>query len=311
MKPSPFLLFFCLTYITCAYAQETIAEKLGYDKETKLLIVHADDLGVAHAENAASFSVMEKGCVNSASIMVPCPWFLEAAKEAAYSEKDYGLHLTLNSEWANYKWGPVSGRNTVPSLVDDNGYFFDNIAEVGRKGKPGEVELELENQVKKALANDIDVTHLDAHMGTALSTKEFLKAYVKVGNRFKLPVLLDHAIPWMQDDDVANLVQQGNQVIIDKLYTANPQNFKSGMGDYYEGVINNLEPGLNVLLIHLAYENAEMQAMTIDHPDWGAAWRQADVNFFEREECAKLLKENNIVLVEWRQIRDRIIRNSK
>jgi predicted glycoside hydrolase/deacetylase ChbG (UPF0249 family) len=309
MKVTILSFLIAVLFTNSIFSQTTIAEQLGYEKEAKLLIVHADDLGVAHSENAASFEVMAKGCVNSASIMVPCPWFLEAAKTAvSHPQSDYGLHLTLNSEWENYKWGPVSGRNTVPSLVDSNGYFFDNIQEVAQNGKPEEVLLELDNQVEMALANGIDVTHLDAHMGTAISTKEFLKAYIKVGNKYELPVLLDHAIPWLKDTDVQSLVEDGNQVVIDQLYTAGPQNFKLGMADYYRDVIENLTPGLNVLLIHLAYDDVEMQAVTIEHPDWGAAWRQADTEFFGSDACRTLISDNKIILVDWREIRDKIIR---
>ena len=302
------LLFTILFSLQWNWAQN-VAEKLGYPPDSKLLIIHADDLGVSHSENRASLLGMREGCVNSASIMVPCPWFLEIAKEAAANaDMDLGIHFTLNSEWANFKWGPVSSKNLVSSLVDSNGYFFDNVQAIAEKGKPEEVQLELKNQVTMALANNIDVTHLDAHMGAALSTKEFLRAYLEVGNQYQLPVLLDKRIPGINDPEITQLIQEGKQVVIDNLFTAYPEHFESGMASFYKEVLNNLEQGFNVLLIHLAFDDAEMQAVTIDHPYWGAAWRQADLDFFKSEACAELIAQNNIVLVEWREIRDKIIR---
>jgi len=291
--------------LTC----QNIAEQLGYKKDAKLLIIHADDLGVTHSENRASILGLESTPVNSASIMVPCPWFLEIANYAKENKTlDLGLHLTLNSEWTFYKWGPVSSKDSVRSLVDANGFFFDNIPEVVQKGNPKEVKMELQNQVKMALRNGIDVTHLDAHMGTAGATKEFLKNYIAVGNQFKLPVLLDGANRSMQDDDIKKMMENGNQIAVDKLYTAYPTHFQDGMGNFYAKTLNELQAGLNIILIHLAFDDDEMQAVAIGKEDWGAGWRQADTDFFSSVECKKLLKDNTITLVTWREIRDKIIR---
>ncbi len=288
---------------------QTIAEQLGYEKDAKLLIIHADDLGVTHSENRASIQGLESTPVNSASIMVPCPWFLEIADYAQENKTlDLGLHLTLNSEWNFYKWGPVSSKDSVRSLVDANGYFFDNIPEVVEKGNPEEVKIELQNQVEMALRNGIDVTHLDAHMGTAGATKEFLKSYISVGNEFKLPVLLDGANPSMQDGEIKELVKNGNQIIVDGIYTAYPTHFQEGMADFYTKTLNELQAGLNIILIHLAYDDEEMQAVTVEKEFWGASWRQADVDFFSSDSVGQLLRNNEITLVTWREIRDKILR---
>lgn len=301
-------LFSILTFLQWNWSQ-SLAEKLGYPEDSKLLIIHADDLGVTHSENRASLLGMRQGCVNSASIMVTCPWFLEIAKEAAtHRAMDFGVHLTLNSEWDNYKWGPVTRSNQVSSLVDSNGYFFDNVRELAEKGKPEEVQLELKNQVEMALANTIDITHLDTHMGGALSTTEFLYEYIELGNQYRLPVLLDKRIPSITDPKITQLIREGNQVVVDNVVSALPQHFASGMDTFYKEVLGNLGVGLNVLLIHLAFDDMEMRAVTIDHPDWGAAWRQADLDFFSSAACAELIAQNNIVLVDWREIRDTIIR---
>lgn len=288
--------------------QKTVAERLGYPADAKLLVIHADDLGVTHSENLASIKALEESPVNSASIMVPCPWFPEIAAYAReHLSTDLGLHLTLTSEWKYYKWGPVTSRDSVASLVDENGYFYPLVPDFASKANAAEVELELRNQVKMAYRNGIDVTHLDAHMGAAVSTPEFTEAYLKVGKEFDLPVLLDARIYAMENSNIKALLDHST-VVMDNIYTILPDAFKSGSKNYYTELLESLEPGISSLLIHLAYDDPEMQGVTVDHPEWGATWRQADFDFFTGPECKKLLDDNNIVLVTWRELRDKVTR---
>lgn len=286
---------------------QNIAERLGYDANAKLLIIHADDLGVTHSENMASIKALEESPVNSASIMVPCPWFPEIAAYAKTNqETDFGLHLTLNSEWKYYRWGPVSSKEAVPSLIDSDGYLYSLIPGVVENARPEHVALEMRNQVKRAYEYGINVTHLDAHMGTAITTPEFMAAYIKVGREFELPVLLDRQMPALQDDSIQSMLSD-TDIIMDYTYTASPEDFEKGMAQYYTRLITNLEPGLNAFLIHLAYDDDEMKGVTVDHPNWGAKWRQDDFDFFTSDACKALLKKNNIVLVTWKELRDKIV----
>ena len=172
--------------------RKSAQELLGYPKDAKLLIIHADDLGVSHSENAASISAIENGCVNSASIMVPCPWFSEvAAYSRLYPENDFGLHITLTSEWKYYKWGPVTAVQEVPGLVNKNGFFYSSVDSLVQNASAAEVEAEIRNQVKRAMQFGINPTHLDAHMYAAHHNLAFLKAYLKVGHEFNLPVFIN------------------------------------------------------------------------------------------------------------------------
>src|SRR5713101_6864928 len=144
-------------------APKSLAEQLGYALNTKLLVVHADDLGLTHSVNAASINALESGAINSASIMVPCPWFPEVADYAkSHPELDFGLHLTLTSERVYYRWGPVASKARVPSLVDENGYFHHDWT-ASTKINPAEVELELRAQIDRAYAMGVRPTHLDSH----------------------------------------------------------------------------------------------------------------------------------------------------
>lgn len=311
MKAFTVILLLVLCGNSVSAQKKTIQERLGYPKETKLLIIHADDIGVTQTENAATIYAMENGSVNSGSIMVPCPWFPEiAAYAVAHPKADLGLHLVLTSEWKYYKWGPVLHQD-VKSLLTDKGFLTDgtsvNLATVA---KVEDVEKELRAQIQRAIQFGIDPTHLDSHMGMLFQTPDFLKVYIKLGQEFKIPVMLNQEIIdafSSRGTDMKKLIGE-KDIIIDKIYTANPEDYKKGMAQYYTGILNNLQPGVSTILLHAAYDNDEMKAVTVDHPDWGAAWRQADFNFFTSDACKNLLKENNIKLVTWRELRDKLLR---
>lgn len=305
------LLMGCLSieaYTQDIQNKKTIAEKLGYPLNAKLLIIHADDLGVSHSENIASIESMENGSVNSASIMVSCPWFPEIA---AYARKnpgmDFGLHLTLTSEWNGYKWGPVTSIDKVSSLVNENGYFYASVDSLVKYADPEEVELEIRNQIEKAYRAGIEVTHLDAHMYALRSTPELLQIHIKVGREYDLPVLLTHEEDIMKEY-VKEFELTEKDVIVDHLYQAMAEDYDNGLEAYYVNVLKNLEPGLSCLLIHTAFDNEEMKAVTNGYIYWGSAWRQIDYNFFNSDRIKQLLKENNIYLVTWQEIRDKVVR---
>jgi predicted glycoside hydrolase/deacetylase ChbG (UPF0249 family) len=295
--------------VKCSSQQKSIAEQLGYPAGTKLLVIHADDIGVAHSENEATINAFESGSISSGSIMVPCAWFPEIAAYAkAHPAVDLGLHLTLTAEWKNYKWGSVSPRTQVASLLDDRGFFYDNGADLATKGKIEEVEHELRNQIERSIQFGIDPTHFDTHMGTMFANIEWAKLYMKLGREYKVPVLINHAAAKaFLNVDLDNYIQPGD-VVADNILMAQPDHFKTGMKEFYTGVLKRLQPGLNVLLIHVAHDDAEMKAVTIDHPDYGAAWRQADYDFFTSDECKRIIRDQKIQLITWREIRDKIVR---
>ena len=297
-------------FICCMLCgQLTTQEKLGYSKDSKLLIIHADDLGVAHSQNQGTVYAMEKGSVRSASIMVPCPWFTEIASYAVeHPQADFGLHLTLTSEWKYYKWGPLAGRTVVPGLINKNGFFYDDVDSVYQFAKLDEIEKELRTQIEKAKQFGIDITHFDSHMATLFGRADYLKLLIRLGREYKVPVLLNRAGPRSPFNEELKGFITDKDVMLDGIYTASPENFKNGMENFYTNILKSLGPGLYEFIIHIAHDNEEMQAVTIDHPDWGAAWRQADYNFFTSENCKKLLSDQNIHVITWREIRDKLIR---
>jgi predicted glycoside hydrolase/deacetylase ChbG (UPF0249 family) len=301
--------FFLSTAVITGKAQKTLSERLGYSKDTKLLILHADDLGVSHSENAATVYAMENGSVSSASIMVPCPWFSEIASYAnTHPRADLGLHFTLNSEWKFLKWGPVASKNEVPGLINRNGYFFSTVDSVYMSGKASEVETELRAQIEKAKRFGIDITHLDSHMGTLFGNPEYLKVLIKLGREYKVPVMLNKPAFRAAFNINLDTLTNDNDVLLDMIYMASANDYKNGMENYYTGVLKSLQQGVSLVIFHAAYDDNEMKAVAIDHPDYGSAWRQADFNFFTSEQCKKLLAEQNIQLITWREIRDKLLR---
>ena len=308
MKKIFILITFILQHFFLTAQQKTIAEQLGYPKNAKLLILHADDVGLSHSVNEATISAMEKGCVNSASIMVPCPWFTEIATYAReHPDKDFGLHITLTSEWSNYKWGPVTQPQIVPTLINKQGFLYSSVDSVKQFATSAQVEEETRNQVRRAVQFGINPTHLDAHMFTIARKLDFLKSYIKVGREFKIPVFLAREIE--RDLNIKfDTILAKNEVVVDSIVTIMPQNMQSDAIGFYTKALRNLGPGLTYFIIHTAYDMEEMKAITKGFTDWGSAWRQTEYNFFSSPECAKLLKENNIQIVSWREIRDKLYR---
>src|ERR1700753_863866 len=159
----------CLMFSGASAQTKNLAEKLGYPRDAKLLIVHADDAGFSHSADSAIISAYQKGAINSAAIMVACPWFTEIAAFAKqHPEMDWGIHLSLTAEWKNYKWGSVAPADQVPSLLNANGYFYDTNAGFQNNGKVVDARKEIEAQIARTKAYGIKITHIDNHMGSVL-----------------------------------------------------------------------------------------------------------------------------------------------
>lgn len=279
-----------------------LAERLGYPADAKLLIVHGDDVGVAHSVNLATIAAMEKGMVSSGSVMVPCPWFTEIAAYAReHPMADLGLHLTLTSEWKIYRWDGVLGARQTPSLYDGDGFLHADTPSVARNADLSEAELEIRAQVDRAMAFGLHPTHLDTHMGSLFSRPDLLNLYLKVGRDYGIPVLLPRdALQAQAPELLARLPAE--TVLIDHLLIATPQVSADHWDDFYAKAIENLKPGVTEIIIHLGYDDPELQSVTAGEADYGSAWRQRDYDFFTSDRCAKLLAENGVRLVTWREI---------
>jgi len=286
---------------TLSAQTKTVAERLGYPRDAKLLILHADDLGFAHSADAASFDALDKGAVSSASIMIPTPWITEVAAYArAHPDADLGLHLTLTSEWETYRWGPTASKDAVPSLLDADGTLPNEDSIVSRRAKPAEVERELRAQIERALALGIRPTHLDSHMGALFTTPALVAVYVKVAHDYRLPFLAMKTNPF---GGGTPMPLAANDIPLDAVVIASPEVPRDKWKDFYLNTIVNLKPGLTEMIVHLGHDDAELQAVTVNHEPYGSAWRQRDYEVVNSPEFKKALKDNNVTVIRWRDLK--------
>jgi len=282
-------------------AAQTLAEKLGYPKDAKLLIIHADDVAETHAVNAATFQALESGAVNSASIMVPCPWFPEAADYAkTHPDADFGLHLTLTSERLYYRWGPVAARDKVPSLVDSNGYFHHDWEQHPRID-PRDVESELRAQIERALAMGVRPTHFDSHQYRLIENgKEIFQVLMRLGHEYNVPVFVTR--DWFAEHAYLEASLGPRDLVLDHTVTISPDVPAERWADFYSDALKNLQPGVTEFVIHVGLADEELRAATRERTTWGAAWRQRDFDFFMSKEFRSLLEQQHIKLITWREL---------
>jgi predicted glycoside hydrolase/deacetylase ChbG (UPF0249 family) len=302
----PILLVVSLVFAFALAAQQsqpttksgvTVQEKLGYRASARLLIIHADDFGMAHSVNRATSEALENGWVSSASILVPCPWLPEMARWAqAHSQSDLGIHQALNSEWTDLRWGPVSSREKVPSLLDKQGYLPLLETQVAQQANPAEVETELRAQIDRARSLGITLTHLDTHMGALLGTPALVQVYRKIAQDYRLPIPLKRA------KNAEQLALAAPESLVDEVLQIGPGVPADQWLKTYEALLQPLGPGVYELIVHLAYDDDEMRGATWNHPDWGAAWRQRDLDMVKSPEFRQFLKDQGFILVGWKDL---------
>jgi chitin disaccharide deacetylase len=288
-----------------AYAagKGSLAERLGYKATDKLLIVNGDDAGMCHSANLGTIECLEKGVMRCATIMVPCPWFPEIASYAkAHPEKDFGIHLCHTSEWMKYRWGPVADRAKVPGLVDPQGYLWHEVPDVYAHATPEEALLEGRAQIRRALDAGVDVTHLDSHMGTLQYDPRYLQMYVQLAVEFDLPMrmaaqetMTKNGHPELREQIAAKGILFPDHFIYDELKEEG-----KGVKAFWLRVVKNLEPGITELYIHAALATDELKAIT---GSWRTRSEQFEL-FAHDEEMKQLVKEQNIILIGYRPLRD-------
>jgi predicted glycoside hydrolase/deacetylase ChbG (UPF0249 family) len=287
---------------------QTTAQQLGYGPNDRLLIVHADDLGMSHSVNAASIEAFKKGLVTSGSIMVPCPWFPEIAAYAReHPELDLGLHLTLTSEWKYLRWRPVAPPDKVKGLLDEEGFMWHSERQTAMKATAQEIETEIRAQIERALAFGIKPTHLDTHMGTLYTRKDFFEVYTRLGKEYGIPVMVMRPTPEMIaygkltgspiGEAELKQVEAEGFVLLDYLNTGMQVKNFAERKEAYKNFLHHLKPGVTMLIVHLGMNDPELKATT-------ASWEQryADYLSFTDPEIAALIKELGIKLTTWREL---------
>lgn len=279
-------------------APATVQERLGHPASARLLVIHADDLGMAHSVNRATFEALEQGWVSSASILVPCPWFPEVVRWArAHPEADLGIHLALTSEWTGFRWRPLSAAESVPSLLDEEGYLPLVEMTVGQRAKPAEAERELRAQIERARAAGLRITHFDSHMNALYQTAGLLDVYRRLSREYGVPLRWDKTMKPPEGG-----VMPAEDVLLDRIVAVDPGVDPKAWRATYEKLLAPLPPGVYELVVHLAYADEEMWGATGDHPDWGAAWRRYDVDLVRSPEFRAFLRDQGFVLVTWKDL---------
>jgi hypothetical protein len=278
-----------------------LSELLGYKKNDKLLIIHADDLGLSSSVNQASFDALNNKYVNSASVMIPAPNTIEVADY--FNENpdiDLGLHLTFTSEWKDYKWHGISQKDSISSLINSNGNFYEKKKDVIKNANPEHIRKELQAQIEYAISIGIKPTHLDSHEGVLFFSPEFFKIYLEVSEKNRLPVFVPKLLAAHFNDDFP----QPKNLVVVKMYMADKNISFENWAGYYDSILNNLEPGLNEMIVHLGIDNNEMKKITSNRIAFGSKWRNLDYNIVSSPEFKASLIKNNIKLVTWREIKD-------
>ncbi|ERM80130.1 hypothetical protein P872_14450 [Rhodonellum psychrophilum GCM71 = DSM 17998] len=296
-----FLFYFLLLGVFMGCTQTNNSQEI-------LLIIHTDDYGLSSSHNQATLKAFSYGIVNSASIMMPCPWANDGVEYwKKNKDMDLGLHITLTNEWFTYKWAPMADKESVSGLMNENGFMLSNCQTLTELATPKEIETEMRAQIEAALQSGLAPTHLDAHMSCVFRTHpEVIASYLRLGEEYSIPPMISKAnldkLKKSYPELLIGIDLKKIPVVSQILIADEAQYDKIGMEAHYTDILQKLKPGLNVLLIHTAYDDPEMQIMTKNHDYWNAEWRQADYDYFTSDLARQVLKDNNIRTVTWREV---------
>lgn len=281
---------------------QSLAEKLGYDANDRILIINNDDTGMSHSSNIGTFEGFEKGVISSATIMVPCPWFSEVVKYAKENPtRDFGIHLTLTSEWKYYRWRGIAPMDLTKGLHDPEGYLWRSVEDVYQHGSAEEAYIEGRAQIQRALDAGIDVTHIDSHMGTFQLNPDYMKVYAQLAIDFNLPLRMGSQSTlekygfghWRKE------LEDKGLVFTDYFIYEELQNYKD-VKSFWTDIVKNLKPGVTELYVHASKMSDELRSIT-----YSSATRAAEAELFTYDQEFKdLLEKEGIKRISFRPLLD-------
>lgn len=270
----------------------SLAERLGEGAEDRLLIVNCDDLGSSHAANVAIEAALRRGVATSATLMVPCPWALDGARRCA--DLDVGVHLTLTAEYPGYRWRALT---PARSLHNDLGFMPTTAEEVWAKADLDEVRAEGRAQIDQALAWGVDVTHLDAHMGTMQVDPRFFAIYVALGAEYRLPLRMAGENAARRMGFAARELAAEQGVVFTDHFIAPPWGV-TARGSFVERV-PQLRPGVSEIFLHPVEDGPELRGYDLAAADL----RAADAAWVVDPEMRALVEEAGVRLISFRPLR--------
>jgi predicted glycoside hydrolase/deacetylase ChbG (UPF0249 family) len=303
----------CLVSASGAAQQDmTYAEKLGWPKGTRALILHVDDVGMSYDTEVGTIEAIEKGIANSLSVMMPTPWVPHAVEWIKASRADAGLHLTLTSEWKSYRWGPLAGKPAVPGLVDPQGALWPNVASVVKNATADEVEREIRAQLDRARTMGFEPTHLDSHMGTLFATEAFRERYIKIGIEQQIPVMFPGGHNFYQSQDstdkaalaqareIGKRIWAGGLPVLDDLHNKSYGWKTDEKVDQYIDAVRGLKPGVTMMIMHCTRPTEVFDKISTSGP-----LRFGDLKAMIDPRLRKAVEDEHIVLTTWRELMER------
>ena len=271
----------------------SLAERLGYGSDTKLVIISCDDLGACHSANVGVYGALREGLATCASIMVPAPWARDAAQRYPPTD-DIGVHLTLNCEYEAYRFGPITH---APSLLSGEAGFPRRIADLWEHADPEEVLRECRAQIERALAWEIDVTHLTPHLTAITLRPEFFDVYLELAVEFRLPIRLPSTITADQAGFPFRSLAAEEGVVFPDHFN---HDWRAGSRDRVYDEIRNLQPGVTEIHVQPAIDTPEVRALT----DAATGWIDDYELVTNDPALEKLLSNSGATLIGYRQLRD-------
>ena len=297
------------------HAQETgeptFAERLGWKRGDVVVILHVDDVGMSHASNLGATESVTNGVATSWAVMMPCPWVPEiAAFLKVHPHIDSGLHITMNSEWGPYRWGPVAGKSQVPGLTDPEGCLWRSSAATVLKSNPDEVEREIRAQIDRAETMGLPITHIDSHMGTLFARQEYFERFAKVAIEKQLPMLavgghathgrlengeaMNYLKPWVKR------IWNAGLPLLDDLHTGSYGWKPSEKTEKLLQLLRELKPGVTEILFHASRPTEEFPLIT-----GSSESRRADLQCLTNPQVRDLIRERGILLTTWKELAER------
>jgi len=288
------------------------AEKLGYPAGKKVIILHADDVGMSEGANRAAARYLENDLIQSAAIMAPCPAADEFIRWAVdHPDKDVGLHLTHTSEWKTYRWGPVSDPAEVPGLIDPDGMLWSEVIDVVKHASADEVEQEIRAQIEKALSMGYKPNHIDTHMGTLYGHPAYAERFLKVAEEYGIPAnAIDLSDPRVADkfreagypinDQVIEMMERYSLPKLDNFTSAPNAKTYGEKVENFKALIRSLPAGLTEIIFHPSVESDELKSIT-------NSWQQRvwEARMFSDPDLIRFFKEEGIIFTNWIEIMEK------
>ena len=320
------VLFCVITRVAVAQTDTTFAERLGFPRNARVVILHVDDAGMSYDSNIGAFTAIDSGVAKSTSVMMPCPWVPGFVHWLAkHPAADAGLHLTLTSEWKDYRWPALSGKSKVPGLTDKEGAMWASVQDVVAHASADEVETEIRAQIDRARSMGFEPTHLDSHMGTLFASPAFLERYIKMGIEYQIPIMFPGGhntlialqmkalkVDMDQARRVGKMLWDAGLPVIDDLHNDSygwalpagtpltDDNLRKYKTQYYITALKSVKPGITYVIMHCTATTGVFSKISDSGPT-----RRGDWLAMTNPELKAFIEKEGIIVTTFRELMER------